>query len=124
MKIQRFNEKSSYTYPITEQKLRKMEELKIEVEEFSDFLSTALEDYLKIHPELQDEYDDFEGVDIRVINHFFLQESEFKYMIYYRTDDYKEDEYNEIVLDDEEFQDLLKYLQDPELYQSTKKYNL
>ena len=121
MKIQKFNESSGEIW--TAAKLIDFDKLKSSVEKRNESLKSLLERYLVLNPDLLEEYDN----DVIIVTewYFNIVNPGYKFGInyYYEGVDYS-DEVRDCSLNKEQYEDLLEFFKNPDLYENTKKYNL
>lgn len=123
MNIKRFehiNESSNVNWKEKIDKITKMKiQLEIELSDAYKEIIPLLNKFLKT----REEFDEIDIEDIFVKSfEYYPSNTYMKFRIkYYFADDYKEIFYD---LDKEEFEDLLEFLNDPELYINSTKYNL
>jgi hypothetical protein len=113
MKIQKFNESAQNW---TENKIAKM------YDEHSEF-DKLVRDYLYINH--KDLFEDEKN--LYRLNQFWFEPDSDEYnklTVFYSHNGYKRKEYINYEFSDEEFDDLLKYMNNPEMYKDSKKYNL
>jgi hypothetical protein len=123
MNIKRFehiNENSNINW---KEKFKRHYDLKIEVEkEFEDIYNDA-RPLLTMFLETREDFDEIDIEDIYVKSFEYYPNSPYlKFRIeYFFADDPEEIFYD---LDEEEFDDLLEFLKDPELYINSNNYNI
>lgn len=121
MKIEKFKESWD------ENKLNDFQNLK------NNFFSTQLElasmlkQYILLNPQMTDYYDDFESttiVDIEYFKypHYIYNNKKMKIRI--DTENYNVDFTEQIYILEDDFEDLLTFLKNPDAYINSKKYNL
>ena len=114
MKIKKFNESAQNW---TKDKIHKM------YDEYSEF-DDLVKEYLFIHYE--DKFEDKK--DNYYLNEFWLDEDIIDERgilnVNYKHNGYKRTEYVNYEFSDEEFQNLLIFMNDPEAYKTAQKYNL
>ena len=125
MKIKRFIESASvtalnnviYDIPWTKEKFQELSELKSEIKATEESLFSALDTYLKLHPDLLEENEkEF------YIKSFDYDTNQYRRLIIEYYDG--ENDVFETSLNSKEFEDFLEFLKDPDLYKNSKKYNL
>ena len=130
MKIKRFEninenvDTSFLSAPWTEEKFLNIHDMKSKIEGEEENLLSLLTEYLIMNPELQEQICDLSEDETRATSYLFDPRSTVVLTIYYCPDD---DSYGDdfiATLNKVEFQEFLKFLKNPEMYRSSKKYNI
>jgi hypothetical protein len=131
MKINRFNINESRNNPLLDEpwtidKFKKIQKTKRQIKAVEDSLNKLLTQYLLIHPDIQDEEDTLDIEETKVVWYEFLNNPMYIFSFSYYTNDYAEHNKNEssATLTKEQFNDLLIFLNEPDLYINSNKYNL
>ena len=126
MRIKRFesiNESSYLNGTWTKEKFVKITNLKSEIENEERSLLPLLKDYLLLNPDIQEEEADISEEETYVTTYSFNENSTEIFYFSYVPEDGDHENWD-VNLNRTQFQDLLKFLKDPEMYKNTNKYNI
>lgn len=128
MIIKKFNENIEANETWTQAKFDKIAAMKDYIYTEENKLLPLLNKYLILNVNLieEEEEDDFSSRTCSIDSYEFLDNPKYKMNIFYFPN--KEYEYNnetqEVTLTNEQYKDLLIFLENPETYSDVKKYNL
>jgi hypothetical protein len=99
----------------------------LELNEYKDSILKMIDEYIKFNSDFQKKYNMLHY--IRAINFYFSQKSDHRFTIQFLVGDdpdlNKSYQYNsERSIMHKDYEDLKKFMEDPELYKATKNYNL
>ena len=134
MKISKFNEnQEKYWKPIIkwdEDKLDQLEIMKNKVEVQKEEIISSLDEYLSLNADIFEEFTDFdpEYGHFNCYNFIYYKypqymSSNIKYKMKVDFDD-GDEETNTLYIKEEKFPDFLNFLNNPQMYKQSKKYNL
>ena len=131
MKLKRFNE-NFFENDWTTEKFEKIDNLKKELKAEEESLYPLLVEYIQLNPYLIEEVrgnpglsiEDIEFKDIYIVEYFFSKGSTIKLQILFNDCTGDDDDNYNMHLTKNEFDDLLLFLKNPEVYSTVKKYNL
>jgi hypothetical protein len=127
MKIKRFNENFAiFSEPWTKEKFKKINKIKSEIKQSDKQVCKLLTQYLLLNPQIQDNSSiNLDPNEVNVLWYDFY-DSESNYWVFafgYSNSDFDVDE-STVTLSIDQFDNLLEFLKDPDIYINAKTYNL